>query len=154
MRVHREKSTRRIYMALDVVESWHESSLHSVDLGFAEKPATLIPADRELCITSFHVTEDFIYFGVVNNIDGQGAIMRADLDGRNARVLADGFETGHRVVGVGAKRVNNTGEMSNIMVAGEWMMFCQHKQRFRPCLAPHAPGRQRPAQGRRTLRAP
>ncbi len=69
--------------------------------------------------------EGTLYYGVVAIETGEGAIMRADLDGGNPRVLGDGLEAGHSKSSSG---FNWTGYLNSILVAGDWMLIHQWNQ--------------------------
>jgi len=97
-----------------------ETCLYSIDPDFTEAPEQRIPSNKEQHITSFHVTEDAIYYGVVTKGTGRGAIMRADLNGSNPTVIADGFETGTTRLETG---LIDTGKIEHLLIAGNWMMF-------------------------------
>ena len=99
----------------------NESELLCVDADFLEPPVTLVPRSDFHNITSYHVTDDAIYYGVITDNKGSGSIMRADLDGGNPTVLADGFETGQFVNLDG--KLFETGSLTELSIAGDWMMF-------------------------------
>jgi len=97
-----------------------ETAVLSVDVEFSQAPVTLIPRNTDHHITALHVTDDYLYYGLVTTENGQGAIMRSDLDGGNPTLLADGFETGH-LIGYGGSYSN--GGFNYISIAGDWMVF-------------------------------
>ena len=101
-----------------------ESCLRSIDLEFSEQPQIIFPRNLDHHITGFHVTEDAIYYGLVESQKGNGAIMRMNLDGSNQVVLADGFKTDASTFGT-TMRVRVSGNLHHILIAGDWMIFCE-----------------------------
>lgn len=83
-----------------------------VDLDFAQAPVAVVPGSKGHYINALHVTDDFLYYVDANDW-GQGAkssIVKANLDGSNPVVLADGL------VGV-----------NSLLIAGDWMMFSDNE---------------------------
>jgi len=98
-----------------------------LDTSFTQTPETLIPISEGYNLTALHVTDSFIYYGIVGQKTGQGTIMRAGLDGANPIVLADGFDTGHQI---GLFGYHVVGSLYQILIAGDWMMFMEFYNTF------------------------